>query len=533
MEYTTQSIPEANPDDEEVALIPRPSGKEPSLNSVLIPHAGDEDAELGVHLRLAPVVSPQRDRLDPIRFYLDIWQSQCLPALPPTLQNLETVLGRSTVVIDIMAALSACRLSRSRPQRKLIRNCKSGPDLSFRPDLQHESFGYERYGAVMHQVALWQHDDFARDSILGLALLVFFCLIAASMGSFPEFRLHSEAVEQFIQGNEAPLLRHSPDLLTAWVNVKMQNWWRRAYFSRPEFHRHHGSLSLTPQLELILDKAGKRSATASVILSESHRIHLAAIVSCRNWEQQVCEEHDTEADHTTKDLSEELYTLAFTVEAGNLDAWCASLPVSELPAPWVSEPILKERTPRELHVESIRFQTHQAAMNFAYYVVARALQCTQPLESLTLNLCPVDLDTVYEETESWILLLLRIAAGLDWKDCVQNNVFTIGIVALLLTGALRSRKLAVGVWAQHWLEERLTGDAFEEGNFPVFQALEVLRLINRERRAGWDVLALFQTVDDGGGKGKCSSYHSQSLTALWVYGRCRASGRLAAYCATI
>ena len=145
----------------------------------------------------------------------------------------------------------------------------------------------------------------------------------------------------------------------------------------------------------------------------------------------------------------------------------------------------------------------------------------------------MDMGDLYEEVEAWILILLRIAAGISWKHCVRQNVYTVGFTGLLLACMLKSRNPATGLWIQRWLEEHLKGDEFEEGNFPVFQVLETVRLVNRERADGWDVLSLFQTVDDRGGSGKLGSYHSQRLVSLLVYARCRSTGSMQSYCRMI
>ncbi|KAF2169954.1 hypothetical protein M409DRAFT_51739 [Zasmidium cellare ATCC 36951] len=484
------------------------------------------DADENALLRMPSTLSPHRDSLAAARFYLNVWKAQCLPTLPAELHHLERLAYRSFVIVDMMTALSACRLSRNLPQRRLIRQSASSLGSSFRPDKEHESLGCQHYGAVIHQVARWDNNEFATDPVFGLTFMVMFCLIAASMGSFAEFRLHSNALKNHIQIHASDLIRNGLGLLATWTDVEMQTWWRRAYFSRPNFHRHHGSLSLDPQIEAALITAGKRRATVSVIISESHRLNTAAIVSCRTWEDDDGE-RDNIPSCPSQVMSMGHYTRLLSLESDKLDAWLASVPLLELPLSTpVPEQTVAQITHGGLFVEPLRFQTHDAAMNFAYYVVARIMQCSAPLMALDTNECSFDLDVDYENTESWVLTLLRIAAGLDWKECVRTNVFTIGLTSLLLAAALQSRSLAVGEWMHNWLEERLTGDAFEEANFPIFQALDILRLINRERTAGWDVLALFQTVDDGGGKGKFGSYHSQAITALWVYGRCRKTEKL-------
>ena len=66
----------------------------------------------------------------------------------------------------------------------------------------------------------------------------------------------------------------------------------------------------------------------------------------------------------------------------------------------------------------------------------------------------------------------------------------------------------------------------EEGSFPNLQVLQALRLVNAEKRAGRDVLAIYQPKDDGGGIGKYGAYTSQNITCFLAFGRCRGFGRL-------
>ena len=105
-------------------------------------------------------------------------------------------------------------------------------------------------------------------------------------------------------------------------------------------------------------------------------------------------------------------------------------------------------------------------MNFSYYVTARIMQCAKPLASLDGTLHE-NIDEMYEEIEAWIMILLRIAAGIDWEECTELNAYTVGFASLLLACSLRSRRLETGVWMQGWLEQRLSkSNAYEEGAQP-------------------------------------------------------------------
>ena len=489
-------------------------------------------------VRAAPVL--RHDLTQATVFYLDSWRKQCIPGLHKAFQQLESHPG-PTILTDIKLALSACRLSRSLPQRK-ISSPSAVAGLCFRPDAGHESISHAHYGAVMRKMAGWTRGDFDLDPSLGLVVLVLFCHLESSMGNFREFRIHSGGTRRLIQVYSDWVVRRGVGLLAAWVEVEMQNWWRRVYFSTPDFHRDHGSLSLPYPLESVLSTGVHPRAAVLLILCESHRLSNAAIISA--WDIWGGEDFSS-ADNTSLlgttrarnyggGLSVGDYAALLSVQAAKLDSWLRLLPASDLPREWqVAEGNLLPDG-NDLDILPLRFNSHASAMNFAYYLTARVMQCTDPLESLGF---PPRTDPDFdhgEEVEAWISLVLRVAAGIDWRDCPRLNVFTVGLASLLLSCALRSRRPATGIWIQTWLEQRLlVGNDFEEGNFPVFQVLETVRLVNRERAGGMDVFALFQTVDEGGGGGKLGSYHSQSLVSLCVYGRRRATGGLCVYRRTL
>ncbi|KAF2637814.1 hypothetical protein P280DRAFT_471981, partial [Massarina eburnea CBS 473.64] len=459
--------------------------------------------------RLFPGVLQHRNTTEPIRFYINVWRHQCLPALHLAFHPLESNNSSPRLIKDIIIALSACRLSRALPQKKIC-NALGIPGLVLRPDTGHEALSHQHYGKVMRKIANWSSEDFNVNPTFSVAILVLFCYLESSMGNFREFRVHSDGIKRMIQSFPQSAIVKGADPLAAWVEVEIQNWWRRVYFSTPEFHRTHDSLQLHTHLETVLNTADHRRATILLLLCESHRLSTMAVVSC--WE---------DPEHTS--LTE--YAKLLEAQSTKLEDWLFRLPSFELPTSGDVEQEHTAYTDTGLRIQPLCFRSHISAMNFAYYITARAMQCYGPLELLQ----GADLNSAYEEVESWILVILQIAAGIDWAECVRLNIYTLGFANLLLACVLRSHSLAIGLWIQNWLEERLKGDEPEEGNFPVSQIMGALRLVNAERRDGRDVFALFQTVDDEGGCGKLGSYCSQRLVMLQVYGRCRVTGRKYSY----
>lgn len=472
-------------------------------------------------------------------FYKDVWRRQCLPALNSVFQQLDLNHKPADLITEAIVALSACWLSRSQPQRKLF-VVSSAAGLGVRPDSGHEAQSHEYYGAVMRKMATWSHEDFKARPTLALAVLVLFCYLESSMGNFKEFRVHSKGARTLIRSYADWVVNEGSDIFAAWVEIEMQNWWRRVYFSTPDFHRNSDSILLQPRLDAVLETAKHNRAAVLLIMCESHRLNNAAVIS--SWEHYGDFSSDDllsrSVDAAVWNAENDKITLyecqaLLQQQSVRLEQWLALLPVTDLPDCWEDgrEPATTEQG--ILDVRPLHFQSHRAAMNFSYYVTARIMQCTEPLSSLDGTLHE-NIDEMYEEIEAWIMILLRIAAGIDWEECTKLNAYTVGFASLLLACSLRSRRLEAGVWMQGWLEERLSkSNAYEEGNFPVFQVLEGLRLVNAERRDGRDVFAMFQTVDDSGGNGKLGSYHSQMLVALQIYGRCRTSGTMYTYRRTV
>ncbi|KAF2674458.1 hypothetical protein BT63DRAFT_10671 [Microthyrium microscopicum] len=474
-------------------------------------------------IRMPPTLVPRHDYSYLMKFYMNIWRHYCLPAMHISFNQIEALGGQSRLIRDTMATLSACRLSRTLPQRKITK-ISAPSSVCYRPEAGHESLSGELYGSAMRQISAWGHQELHSQPTVALTALVLFCYLESSMGNFKEFQVHSQAIEKLLISYSDQLMSDGAGLLAAWVEVKMQNWWRRAHFGVPDFYRRWSTPLLDPMFNNMSETSAYRRASVLWTLCESHRLSTAAIIT--SYEASLLK--NTTSKETYLATSDQELMALMSDQSEKLDEWHASLQDHELPEIMEDLNLWYVNSVQKPKNAPIIFQSHGLAINFAYYVTARAMQCTGPLESLRSKSLD-DTDDLYEEMEDWIQILLRIAAGINWNDCIRLNVYTIGFAGLLLACALRSRKLATGLWIQEWLEERLKEDALEEGNFPVFQILDAVQVINHERVNGRDVISLFQTVDDEGGSGKFGSYSSQHIQSFLVYARCNETGNLYSY----
>ncbi|KAI1090799.1 hypothetical protein F5B19DRAFT_461660 [Rostrohypoxylon terebratum] len=481
-------------------------------------------------------------------FYMNVWETRCAPALHPAFQKLSRLRDISPVVIDAMMALAARQLSRLLPRARQVSPLDS-PNLrsSFRPDVDQQSMSGIFSSSAMRSVAQWTQSDFDRDSTTALAVLTLFCCFESLMSNFQGFYLHSAAVEVLLDTHQD--FMSEPDtyersLIAAWVQSRLHNWWRRFHFATVTFQREH-----PPLFPLLLTQPGSsylgpvlghdRRVSILVILCESYRLSAASLmlycdgtadiglVASRDDEILLeMQESHWPQPYRLLSLQEQL-----NHQTKSLSDWYAQLAPSELPADLYLTDYANARYRRNtLQIKPLQFESHDAAMNFAYFVTAQILHRTEFLDNLeSRNRLAEngDDDDYYNlnTTEKWILILLRIAAGIDWDACRRLNAYTIGLSGLLLTCVLRSTNPAVSFWVQSWLGQRYQAGCLEEGSFPIYQILQVLQIINEEKSSDRHVYAVCQPTDDGGGMGKFDSYNSQRLGFVLLYGWCKRSNR--------
>ena len=452
----------------------------------------------------------------------------------------------SPVIADTMRALAARQLSRMLPRKRSTGSPNDHASF-FGPDPDQQAVSGEFSGAAVRCVSQWGWADFKRDPTIALAVLTLFCHLESLTSNFRGFYLHSGAVETLVgmQSHSAKALSlssHGAELVAAWAQSKMHNWWRRFHFSTPEFQRDSYSSIITPEILPLLTVGGSNRVSVLMILCESYRLNAAAFMNCcddmMDTEPAVLDDGVetpyenvlNPAVHLSAFLDAQEEHLRYQRHA--LDDWHDKLPPSELPTVLNSDTtridgIKYGSTGAREQVVPLRFRSHDAAMNYAYYVTARIMQCMGFLGDARLSLSPPSQserpNTDWADVEKWIVLLLRIAAGIDWESCTRLNTYTVGLSGLLMACVLRSGDPATGPWVEDWLSRRHRGGCLEEGGFPLSQILRVLHAVNQERRLGRHVHAVCQPVDDGGGAGKFQSYNSQSLPSILVYGSCVSS----------
>ncbi|KAL3458451.1 hypothetical protein BJX64DRAFT_279869 [Aspergillus heterothallicus] len=449
-------------------------------------------------------------------FYTTHWEGACLPAVHPMFKSISgSALGHQ-MAKDAILALSSCNLSRQSPDRRRLSDLEMG---AYSPGLVHQTRSQLYYSSAIRRFASLTHGELLADARVAFTVLVVFAYLESSMGNLKAFSCHAQGLENLLSelstgvGKEDTLRA----LLTAWMQIRFVVWWARAYYSVLDVHRGLSSMPLPAALQGRLGSIEERRVAVLTIMCESHRLNSSQAL--RHWAHNSCSQGNySESLQATCSLLDH--------EARRLDEWFLHLPESERPV------LLNEsEAPPEAYNfgdwnTPVYFQSHEAALGFAYYAVARIMQCT----SLLYRLEHPDADqhaSSWNEEEHWVRLLLRIAKGTDVQKSISRNNYTIGFSGLLLAATLRCQSFSLGLEIEAWLETLQSLQPTEEGAFPVYQTLAVVKAINHRRSTmGRDIFGVTLPMDDGGGLPKFTCYNSQSIRTLLLHGRCSFSGAL-------
>lgn len=484
----------------------------PDEAEVLVSEAPDE-LEIRSSRSVAHSSLTQHDiSVDWTSIYKGYWSNNCLSALHPVFHKITDLISQVPVLEDAIVALAACNLSRSSPKPK---SPGVAGNVSYQPHPEHWASSQQHYRSALTAT---QHMTEAvtqgMDPQITMTILVLFSCLESSIGNFLRFHNHSRGIANLIRRLSTGLdpISSMTDLLAAWMQTRYHIWWIRLYFSTFTFQLEQSSLSAPAFLEDNIESNSVRRAMILSILCESHRLHQKMLLGT----------FLLASDQTTINLNSTdqwykagMYRELLTLQAEKLIIWEQNLPLADLPASLDGE--VQYLFPEGLLVNPLQFSTHNAAMNYAYFISARLMQDA-----------PIDLSGEHiTDSDHWVFLLLRITAGIDRQTCLRDNTYTIGLSSLLLAALLHTCSLDIGIWIEDWLQgfqKNAQSPALEEGSFPLAQITTVVSVINQQRRLGRNVFAVSQAEDDGGGNGKVDSYDSQDIKVVWLHGRERATG---------
>lgn len=422
--------------------------------------------------------------------------------------------NQSPMLRDALLALSSCNISRSNPESKysLSVTCSG----VHRPSLIHSTRSQLYYSKAIKSFALMSHQDYQNHLPITLMVILIFAYVESSTGNSKAFDCHARGLSVFLDDlHQATGDSFVKSLLTAWSQARLVIWWSRGYYRSAEVQIQLPLVPLPTILQSSFGLFEERRVLVLTIMCESYRLNTKAALKYWFPTQIMRDANSAQNDDSFETIHSLLYA-----EARKLDEWLSHLPSSELP---IARHPTENGTSINLNT-AIYFQSHDAALNYAYYVVARIMQSTDCLRRLPTR-DPQLLGHEFFDAEPWIRLLLGIAKGSNMKTSIMRNTYTIGFCSLLLAAFLRCQDLSLSNLIEDWLQALEDLTPTEEGSFPIFQALSVIRAVKKQRVMGRDVFAVSQPVDNVGGT-KFDCYCSQMIGSLFVHGKLRSTGDL-------
>lgn len=464
-------------------------------------------------------------------FYFTYWEHSCLPALHPIFHEVTRLSTDLGMLKEAVLGLSACNYSRRNPESKTWVSLPTYKTVNKRPDLEHQTRCLLYYTSALQKFSrLTERELTARSSSI-LAVLVIFSYIESSMGNYRGFNSHLQGISSYIEHDLDRLAgtQTGRQVLIAWMQSRYLVWWLRIYFSTLEFQRSQIRLSSFFDLRLSSGTMYDRRISVLSILCESHRLTFLDLL--RHWdtdsEPEICI-----GPTMFGSIQQHLHYL-LTIEVNKLNEWHTQLPQCEQPihsfSPTTSPGANENGT---FVVQPLYFNSYDAALNYAYYVVARIMQCTDLLFTVDKT-SPHILGNECNDALPWIMILLRIVTAIDKKKAITQNAYTIGFSNLLLAASLRCQNLALGMWIENWLECLDTLHSIEEGSFPLFQTINVVKAINNQRKVNIETFGMSQLAEDDGGVPKYDAYNSQAINMLLFHGKCRDTGLLSTTCISV
>ncbi|OJI97916.1 hypothetical protein ASPVEDRAFT_37382 [Aspergillus versicolor CBS 583.65] len=431
-------------------------------------------------------------------FYSTYWEDACLPALHPMFGSISFSAGEQSMLKDAILALSSCNISRIKPDR---RGPSSLPVAAFSPNLVHQTRSQLYYSSAIRKFMSLSLSDFRSNAAIVFTVLVLFAYIESSMGNFQGFQCHVQGLTNFLlELREVMGEAMLKALLSAWMQVRFVVWWARAYFSSINVYRDLPSVRLPELLAENFNTMQERRVMVLSIMCESHRLNSREALS--HWRPDISEnESEIRSYQTGGSKTADTTFLQLAEQANKLDEWLACLPPSELPFPLYSKQSDCSQRVFDNTDDPIYFESHHAALSFAYYVVARIMQCTHLLREL-------DDPSIFHsgprlsEEEAWIRFLLRVAKGTNIRESISKNSYTIGFSGLMLAAILRCQNRSLGIEIQNWLEALQRLQPTEEGAFPVYQTLAVVKAVNQQKMMGREIFGVTLPSDDAGGTPK-------------------------------
>jgi hypothetical protein len=481
------------------------------------------------------------------KLYICYWRNHLLKMLPDPFAHVEGLIAGCPALRPAIIALSACDLAQAQTEVR-SRTIEFGKEWFYAPSMEHQKYGRMYYKTAKRELA--EMDYRRQDEVSVLATLLLFVLIESRLGSFRGAAFHHHGIEHLLSSNHGICDRHKAGrgLIRVWIALRAQNWSCRIPFTLFDFQR--SLLEIGVDVDWTFESPETRAEAVIVNMLQSWRLSLMILFEryagrgdmesissrcCRDVYKRMQRSAMTPVWTPKVPIPDENYDSLLGDQHRKLDEWHAALPQSHLPIEsfkyrsdaWQ----LSQFNHSNVSGSCLQFQSHEAAMNYAYYVVARIFQSDEALDEF-LSMAPLTDSPRRRDSKinHWLLILLRIVAGLDIMTYARRNFYAVGLLDVVKMCYLRlpqCNTILCGL-ADHLVEEFTNHCITYDGSVLISNFKHELQEIEEQRAQARD---LFYIMPRFSPDAKMQpDYSHASLASTMAYGRDRATGKL--FCGT-
>ncbi|RDW57512.1 hypothetical protein BP6252_13772 [Coleophoma cylindrospora] len=474
--------------------------------------------------------------------YLQYWRKDMLGKLPMPYKQIEYLLDACPALRPSIISLSACDMAQVRIEVR-SRTIDTRKDWFYAPNATHQTHGRRYYNIAKRELAELDYDREDKASIL--AVLLLFVLVESHIGSFHGAAFHHHAIEHLLSAHYSACQSSAfgRGLISVWTALRAHSWSYRIPFTLLDFNKT--LLELGVNISIVLDPFEARAEAVVVNMLQSWRLSLMMLFeryTGRGDMESISSQCCRDVYRRTKPpvmrppwtpktlIEDENNASLLNEERQRLDAWHTALPLSQLPIESFSS-ANGGRPSADLRyssaIQDLKFQSHQAAINYAYYVVARILQSEAAMDEYLSMKPQCDYpEQGHSETNHWLLTLLRVIAGMDIAACAQQSYYYVSLLEIVKICRLRLPQYSSALCrlADELVQEFTDHCMIYDGPVLISNFRNELKEIEEQKILSKDLFYIMpQNSPDTKKQPSCNR---ASAAPIMVYGRDRITGKL-------
>lgn len=431
--------------------------------------------------------------------FMNYWRHAMASQLPPVLHDISSLISKYAVVKLAVLALSSARMNES---------LKSGLDKPGYLSPHNESLAY--YSQALREFSAL--DWHRLEGVQLCAMLVVLQLLAyveIEIGTYYGSLCHTQKLDQMIRENQDRIQRSvmGIQLLIAWAGLRAFHAVDCSLYTVNTFALTFAGTELQCCVDRYIELTSAAYPFTALRLAATCRASnlLLTLRSVgkdssnplyRKWASLIRKIGCGDISSNIGSLypPKELYKI-LEEEQHLLDNWEDKLQLKDRPLEsFKSSDFCKQNTSIPgLRVRPLQFPCHHAALNYLRYACAQLYASRDNLD-LCIEAAPTR--SAEEEIDPWVLLNLRILAGLDVEKCLRESCYEIGAIWIALKVALRCCSLRAMLWVQAWTAKFDDYPEGKVGSLPVSIAKRVLTKLVDELDAGRYVYLMITNLNE-------------------------------------